>query len=77
MNREKVWEDFTALPLEAQQQAADFIAFLRSRYRQFTPDQKANLTDLGNEAFIGMWRDRVDMEDSSQWVRDVRRREWK
>jgi len=77
MNREKVWEDFTALPLEAQQQAADFIAFLRSRYKQFTPVQKAGLTDLGNEAFIGMWRDRVDMEDSSQWVRDVRRREWK
>jgi hypothetical protein len=77
MNQEKVWEDFTSLPLEAQQQAADFIAFLRSRYRQFIPDQKANLTDLGNEAFIGMWRDRVDMEDSSQWVRDVRRHEWK
>jgi hypothetical protein len=75
MNREKVWEDFTSLPLEAQQQAADFIAFLRSRYRQFTPDQETNLTDLENEAFIGMWRDRVDMEDSSQWARDVRRRE--
>ena len=28
MNREKAWEDFTALPLEAQQLAADFIAFL-------------------------------------------------
>lgn len=77
MNQEKVWEDFTALPLEAQQQVADFIAFLHSRYRQFTPDQKAGLTDLANEAFIGMWRDRAEMEDSNQWVRDVRRCEWK
>jgi hypothetical protein len=34
MNREKVWEDFVALPLEAQQQVADFIAFLRTRYKQ-------------------------------------------
>ena len=76
MNREKVWEDFAALPLEAQQQVADFIAFLRSRYRQFSPDPKAGLTDLANEAFIGMWHDRVDMEDSSQWVRDVRQSEW-
>ena len=65
MNREKVWEDFTALPLEAQQQVADFIAFLRSRYRQLTPEPEAGMIDLANEAFIGMWRNCVDMGDSS------------
>lgn len=77
MNQEKVWEDFTALPVEAQQQVAEFIAFLRTRYRQPLPGQKAGTTDLTSEVFIGIWRDRTDMEDSSQWVRDARRREWK
>ena len=26
--------------------------------------------------FVGIWRDRQDMEDSSDWVRGVRKREW-
>jgi hypothetical protein len=77
MNQQKVWEDFTALPLEAQHRAADFITFLRSRYRQYAPAQNSGPADLEDEAFIGMWHDRIDMEDSSQWVRDVRSREWK
>lgn len=31
---------------------------------------------LSEEPFIGMWRDREDMADSSEWVRKVRQREW-
>jgi hypothetical protein len=33
-------------------------------------------TDLAGEAFIGMGSDRAEMEDSGQWVREVRRLEW-
>lgn len=65
MNREKIWREFAALPPEAQQLVADFIAFLRTRYKQARSNKKVkpagNLTD---EAFIGIWRDRADMEDS-------------
>jgi len=32
--------------------------------------------DDKNDHFIGMWRDREDMEDASKWVRNLRRREW-
>ncbi len=76
MTQEKTWEDFAALPVEAQRQVADFIAFLRSRYEQPRAVQSAGLVDLSDEPFIGIWRDRADIQDSSQWVRDVRRREW-
>ena len=31
---------------------------------------------LQDEPFVGMWKDREDMEDSSQWVRQVRQQEW-
>lgn len=77
MNQEKIWREFAALPPEAQQLVVDFIAFLRIRYKQANSSKKVkpagNLTD---EAFIGIWRDRTDMQDSSAWVRNVREREW-
>lgn len=31
---------------------------------------------LREEPFVGMWRDREDMADSNEWVRETRQREW-
>jgi len=31
---------------------------------------------LIEDPFVGMWRDREDMADSSEWVRRTRQREW-
>lgn len=31
---------------------------------------------LREEPFVGMWKDREDMNDSSRWVRDLRQHEW-
>jgi AbrB family looped-hinge helix DNA binding protein len=31
---------------------------------------------LEEEPFVGMWQDREDMADSSEWVRRTRQREW-
>jgi AbrB family looped-hinge helix DNA binding protein len=31
---------------------------------------------LQEEPFVGMWQDREDMADSTQWVRQAREREW-
>ena len=76
MNQDRMWEDFAALPVEAQQQVADFIAFLRTRYAQPRSDRKAAQADLGAEEFVGMWRDRTEMQDSTGWVREIRKREW-
>ena len=76
MDQGKIWREFLGLPPEAQQQVADFIAFLQSRYKKIRSDQKANQGNLADDPFIGMWRDREDMQDSSTWVRNVREREW-
>ena len=51
MNQEKVWEDFAALPVEAQQQVVDFITFLRTRYKQLPTEERTGLTDLTDETF--------------------------
>jgi hypothetical protein len=51
-----------------------FLAFLQQRYaRSVAPS--ANVP-LQGENFIGMWRDRVEMADSTAWVRGIRESEW-
>lgn len=76
MIQEKVLEEFSALPLEAQRQVLDFIAFLRSRATKKDENGQRRQTPLRDEPFIGMWQDRADMENSSDWVRTVRAKEW-
>lgn len=31
---------------------------------------------LSEEVAIGVWKDRRDMEDSTTWLRNLRKREW-
>lgn len=69
-------DEFTALPDEAQRQVADFVAFLRQRYKAAQPAPPARPADLENEPFIGIWRDRQDLVDSTAWVRHTRKAEW-
>jgi hypothetical protein len=76
MKEERVWREYTALPPELKQQVADFIIFLRARYTPSSANQTAKRTKLASEPFIGMWRNREDLQDSSAWVRNTRQREW-
>lgn len=75
MTNEEILREIASLPKEAKRQIEDFIAFLRERYKNL-PDKNAPLADLENEEFVGMWRDRDDMRDSSVWVRNVRETHW-
>ena len=68
-------ERFRALPPEAQRQILDFMAFLEQRYR-FTSHRR-HKKPLQSYAFVGLWRERKDMENSEQWVRAIRRQEWR
>ncbi|MEA5511225.1 hypothetical protein VB715_15740 [Crocosphaera sp. UHCC 0190] len=31
---------------------------------------------LENQPFVGMWKDRAEMQNSSDWVRQLRRKQW-
>lgn len=73
MIQNNIAREFAALPPEAKQQVVDFIEFLKSKYAAIT--KEAN-HDCSDEPFIGMWRDRDDMHDSSSWVRKTRNNEW-
>lgn len=76
MEKEKVWREFMALSEEDQRRVATFIASLRAGSRSALSDGLEKQADLTDEPFVGMWREREDMRDSSIWLRGVREREW-
>ena len=76
MNQKTAWQHFSELPPEAQQQVIDFIAFLQTRYLPARPRKTTKSPKLAKETFIGMWRNRADLQDSTKWVRNLREREW-
>ncbi len=76
MAHQKLFDEYFSLPVEAQQQVADFIAFLRQRYKIDRATQKPGQANLENEPFIGMWSNRQDLFDSSNWTRKIRKSEW-
>lgn len=68
-------EEFDTLTPEEQQLALDFIKVLKRKRiaGRVKPPSRQKLAD---EPFIGMWKDRQDMEDSTAWVRQTRKNEW-
>jgi len=76
METAKIVREVASLPPDAQKQVIDFVAFLKARYASASTAKKAKQTKLANEPFIGMWRTRKDLKDSTAWVRNLRQREW-
>jgi hypothetical protein len=74
MEPDKIYDEIADLPPEAQQQVADFISFLKKHYKK--TQKKALLNDIINDPFIGIWKDREDMKDSSKWLHNIRKTEW-
>ena len=76
MTPQILFDEYVALPVEAQRQVADFIAFLQQRYAASQIIKKTRQTELKKQPFIGMWHNRQDLSDSSSWVRKTRESEW-
>lgn len=76
MTNDEILREINSLPREAQRQIEDFVAFLRERYKTPQSDEIPATSDLTTEEFVGMWRDREDMTDSTAWVRDARQSHW-
>ncbi len=75
IEKDRVWSEFSTLPLDAQYQVIEFMTFLHTRY---TPEQSAKPKRLNliDEPFVGMWEDRQEMQDSTAYVRELRQKEW-
>ena len=70
------WSKYNQLPLNAKKEVIDFIDFLQSRYQLPKVPKQSKKNELSEEKFVGVWKDRKDMEESGDWVRDLRKREW-
>lgn len=75
-SEKKILSQLAALSPEAQREVSDFIAFLKSRYKQMPPKKEVKKVNFNEEQFIGMWKDRQDMKDSVSWVRNVRKKDY-
>ncbi len=78
MKSKTLLEQVSALPPEAQEKVFTFVGFLTECYRkQAARDTDSSLPTLAEEPFVGMWKHRKDMKNSTSWVRDVRTKEWR
>ena len=76
MEHQDIWQQFTTLPPDAQALVADFITSLKQRYNHSNSPQPQQ-NDWKSDPFIGLWQDRQDIQDSTQWVRSTRSSEWR
>jgi hypothetical protein len=74
MEAANILQEIASLPPEAQKQVIDFITSLKAHYPTTKAVNKARRTKLIDEPFIGMWKDREDMSDSTTWVSSLRQR---
>jgi hypothetical protein len=66
------------LPSPLQQEAIDFISLIILRYQiKHSHSERKTPCHLRDEPFIGLWKNREDMQDiCSAWVQVLRRQEW-
>ena len=76
MNAQTISREITELPSDVQREVFDFVEFLRVRYRSTKEDLAKKPLPISEEPFIGIWKGREDIGDSSEWVRGVRQKEW-
>lgn len=75
MSTKTIIDKFDDLPPEAKKQAADFVAFLHERYVK-TARKPGTDKSVSESPFVGMWAEREDMADSTEWVRKQRKKLW-
>lgn len=74
---EAVRDDYAALPEDARRLAADFLALLRRAVPAPPKRRPERRVPFREDPAFGMWKDRSEMEDSTEYIRQLRRREWR
>ncbi len=72
--------DLSSLPEQARQEVTDFFQFIQKKYRRRAATGSKTLKKtaqvLTDAGFVGMWKDRADMNDAASWVRQQRESVW-
>ena len=75
MTQQELLTELASLGPEGQRQVADFIACLKQEKLAILADSPVP-TKLACDPFVGIWKDREDLSNSDEWVRNLRRHEW-
>ncbi|MBO6793896.1 MAG: DUF2281 domain-containing protein [Balneolaceae bacterium] len=74
MSEKELIKQLKKLPTEAQKEAAVFVEFLSKKYLQPSDETDPSIKkSILKSSFRGIWKDRVDMQDSTKWVRELRK----
>ena len=76
MSEKELVKQIQELPSDARQEAADFVEFLYERYVSRNRVGKKPRKPISESSFRGIWKDREDMKDSTEWVRNIRKSRW-
>ena len=77
MQAQETIRKIATLPPEAQAIVFDLLETLSKRYASRSKIKPGTqMKGLRNDPFIGIWRDRKDMADSAEYVRNLRQTEW-
>jgi hypothetical protein len=76
MEMTNLWRQFDTLSPAAKRQVAELIAFLSARGRRRSASDALAAKPLTEEGFVGIWNDREELADSTEWVRRLRAEEW-
>jgi len=77
MENKGFYNKFESLPVEAQKQVISFIDFLQKRYEAKFKRTRKNKSFVTNKKFVGLWKNREDLKDSSLWIKNLRKKEWR
>lgn len=72
---EAVSEAVRALSLEQQQKVLEYAQSLQQE--TLSPNSSLKKRTWRNHPFVGMWKDRAEIQDSVAWVKEVRKNEWR
>lgn len=76
MSEKELIKQLKKLPPGAQQEAADFVDYLYKKYMEQEEEGSRSERSVLDSPFRGMWKDREDMKDSTEWVRNIRKSRW-
>jgi len=72
MSSSIIVEKLRKLPPDEQEKVKDFIEFISIKHAMKTHSK--SVTNILNESsFFGIWKDRSEMNDSTDWVKNLRK----
>lgn len=76
MSEKELIRKIKELPSEAQKEAADFVDFLYKKYIKQGKKQATSRESVLESSFRVIGKDREDMQDSTEWIRKIRKNRW-